>query len=118
MALLKFDSTEKYIERNAIVLAKQKSATVTTVEFMLGQKVDVTATYASVKTKMENPEFIPIWSAVVELTGLSNNAIDPRQIAAVIEKSATDCYLYMQDGRRITVAATAADTAAALGYSA
>lgn len=117
MALLKLDGTEKYIERNAIVLAKQKSATQTTVDFMLGQTVTLTATYAAVKTALENPAFISIWSAIVELPGLANQAIDPRQVAAVMEKNATDCYLFMQDGRRLTIAGeTAADTAAALGY--
>ena len=117
MALLKLDATEKYIERNAIVLAKQKSATQTEVEIMLGTKFTMTTTYAAVKAAMDNPAFIPIWSAVVELPGLANQAIDPRQVAAVVEKNANDCFLYMQDGRRITIAGeTAADTAAALGY--
>ena len=117
MALLKLDATEKYIERNAIVTAKLKSATQTTVDFLLGQSVVVTSPYATVKAALENPAFISIWSAVVELPGMTSQAIDPRQVAAVMEKNATDCHLYMRDGRRITIAGqTAADTAAALGF--
>ena len=116
MALLKLDSTEKYIERNAVVIARLKNATETIVEFLLGQSVTIDETYANVKLALENPAYIPIWSELADIPGLANQSLDPRQVAAVIEKNATSCFLYMKDGRRLTINQTSAAVATALGY--
>lgn len=116
MALLKLDGTEKYIERNAVVIAKQRSATQTDVEVLLGQTFTLTATYANVKLALENPAYIPIWSELVDIPGIANQSMDPRRVAAVIEKNATSCFLYLTDGRRLTINQTALAVAQALGY--
>jgi hypothetical protein len=118
MALIRLDSStrEQYVERNAVSSARLKNATTTELILNIGWKLDVDDTYANVKTVLANPEFIPFYTAIVDGPGMTNVSLDPRNIAAIVEKSATTCEVFMNDGRKLQSTVTAATAAAALGY--
>ena len=118
MALIRLDSStkEQYVERNAVSSVRQKNSTTAELILNIGWKMDVDDTYANVKAILENPEFIPFYTAIIDAPGMTNTAIDPRNLAAVVEKGVTTCEILMNDGRKLQSAVSAASAAAALGY--
>jgi hypothetical protein len=118
MALIRLDSAskEQYVERNAVSSARVKNATTTELVLNIGFKLDVDDTYANVKVILENPEFIPFYTALVDAPGITNTSIDPRNVAAIVQKGATTCEILMNDGRKLQSTVTASAAAAALGY--
>lgn len=118
MALIRLDDTskEQYVERSAVSSARLKSATTTELVLEIGWTLQVADTYANVKTKLDDPKFEPFYSSIVDAPGITNMTLDPAQVAAVVQKSATTCDLYMKDGRKLSSSVTAAVAATALGY--